>query len=105
MPRLTIVYPHREGGRFDFDYYLTHHMPMVADRLGDVLDRWEVFAGTRDFAGGEHPVAVATCHLYFEDIGRFAARMREVGGELMADLPNFTDLAPTMTVEEHRAAS
>lgn len=35
MITVSVIYPHRAGARFDFDYYLRQHMPMVQQLLGN----------------------------------------------------------------------
>ena len=37
MIKVTILYPKHDGGRFDYDYYLEHHMPRAAALLGHAM--------------------------------------------------------------------
>lgn len=34
MIKVSVLYPHQAGYRFDFDYYCATHMALVRDRLG-----------------------------------------------------------------------
>ena len=34
MIRITVLYPNTHGSRFDMDYYLKKHCPMVLERVG-----------------------------------------------------------------------
>ncbi|MGH7267301.1 MAG: hypothetical protein ACREMB_20970 [Candidatus Rokuibacteriota bacterium] len=33
MVRASVLYPHRDGARFDHEYHARQHLPMVLDRL------------------------------------------------------------------------
>jgi hypothetical protein len=35
MIKVSIFYPHKEGGQFDMHYYLETHMPMSIELLGE----------------------------------------------------------------------
>ena len=37
MIRVSVMYPRTEGARFDEDYFLKKHIPMVARKCGDAL--------------------------------------------------------------------
>lgn len=49
MIKVSVIYPHADGVRFDMDYYATKHMPMVRDRLGVALKGISI---DRGLAGG-----------------------------------------------------
>ena len=34
MIKVSVLYPNTEGSRFDMDYYVNKHMPMVQSKLG-----------------------------------------------------------------------
>ena len=63
MIRVSVLYP--QGSTFDFDYYTTKHMPMVAEKIGSGLVRWEVDKG---IATNQPTPFVAIGHMYFNAI-------------------------------------
>ena len=46
MIRVSVLYPNTDGNTFDHEYFLATHMPLVADRCGDPLRKWEVTGGS-----------------------------------------------------------
>jgi len=98
MIRVLVVYPRNDGDRFDADYWLNTHMPMVGAKLPGV--RWEA-----DLGGPDQPHH-AVAHLIFPDMGAFAAAATSPGmGELGADMTNYTNVAAQMFVSEIAATS
>lgn len=77
MIKVSVMYPHRPGARFDHDYDRDKHMHLVKDRLGPACLFYTV---DRGLAGGTPGVPPA--------------------GEIMADVPNYTDLAPVLQISE-----
>jgi uncharacterized protein (TIGR02118 family) len=100
MIKVDVMYPHREGARFDHAYYRDRHMPMVAEKLGDACKAWSVDKGLAGGAPGSPPPYVAKCALYFDSVEAFQSGMGRHGREIMADVPNYTDIAPVMQVSE-----
>lgn len=101
MIRVSVHYRGKDGARFDHAYYAQKHMHLVRERLGKLgLVRAEVDRGI----GGGAPGAPApfTCigHLYFNSTADFQNAMRAHGGELLGDLPNFTNIEPEIQVSE-----
>ena len=46
MIRMSVIYSQQENGQFDFDYYLTKHMPLVANLYKDLgMQSWQVDRG------------------------------------------------------------
>lgn len=43
MIRVTILYP--QGGKFDADYYASSHMPMIAEKVGGAMLKYEIDKG------------------------------------------------------------
>ena len=35
MIKVSVMYPNKEGSRFDHDYYRDKHMPLLKARMGD----------------------------------------------------------------------
>ncbi len=98
MIRVSVLYP--SGGKFDHDYYINTHMKMVADRVGDALVRFEVDKGLSGAAPGSPAPYMAVGHLYFNSVGEFAQAFGKHVGEIMADVPNFTDAQGEIQISE-----
>jgi len=100
---MTIVYPRKDGATFDFDYYRTRHATLVADALGDKLDRMEIRKGIAAADGSAPPyVCVATIWLR-GSISSKESLAGLLGGresELARDVANFTSLVPVIQYDE-----
>lgn len=96
--QVQVMYP--KGGKFDWDYYLSVHMPMVGRDM-DLLN-WSVLSGIED---GVPSTYVAIAVLQFADRDTFLKSFGAVGPQLQADIPNYTDVTPTIQVSEIRASS
>ncbi|MFT5350856.1 MAG: hypothetical protein ACI909_001552 [Planctomycetota bacterium] len=99
MIRVNILYPKQDGGKFDYDYYINTHMAIVKERWGDSLKRAEVYKGLSSAGGGE-AVFVTACCLFFDTLEDFEKGIAAHGEEIMGDLPNFTNIPPTIQFEE-----
>jgi len=100
MIKVSIFYPYRENGRFDFDYYCGKHMPLAAKHFESALKGWSVDKG---LSGGEPNSAasfVAACHFLFDSVEAFQAVFAPVAAELVADIPNYTDSEPQIVISE-----
>ncbi len=100
MVLLSVMYPEIDGSRFDTDYYIDKHMPLVRARLGSALTD---FKATRGLAGGEPgsgPTYQFIAHLTFESPEAMGEKLGQHGAELFADVPNFTDVQPIVQVSE-----
>jgi uncharacterized protein (TIGR02118 family) len=91
------VYPNTPGARFDHAYYRDKHMPMVKARLGDACRSYSVDKG---LPGGAPATYVGMCHLFCPTLEGFQAGMGRHGAEIMADIPNDTDIAPIIQISE-----
>lgn len=101
MVRVHVMYPHREGARFDVEYYAKSHMDLVREAfagygLVDVRVDEGVFAGS----SRQPPVYTCVGTLTFETLEQYKAAFREKGEPLLADIPNFTDIEPVVQVSE-----
>jgi uncharacterized protein (TIGR02118 family) len=96
MTRVTVLYP--ASSKFDFDYYLTSHTPMV-ERLGAPLGLRPISVDRclSSLGGGPSPYAcIAT--MLFENDDALGALLTAHGGEILADIPNYTDSQPVIVV-------
>lgn len=100
MIKVSVLYPYQAGCRFDFDYYCQRHMPMVKDKLGDTCQGIAVDKGL----AGDTPDApapyVAMAHLFFPSVEAFQAAFAPHAEAILADIPNYTDLLPTVMFSE-----
>ncbi len=95
---VNVLYPVSEGSRFDTAYYGQSHMKLVAEHWGKYF---QSCLGTRGDAGGPDtpPKYHATATIVFPDQSALDAAMQN-GAEVMADIPNFTNVTPEMLIGE-----
>ncbi len=98
MIRVSAMYPPSE--KFDHDYYVNSHMKMVQDRIGDALLKFEVDKGVGGGAPGSPAPYAAIGHLYFNSVEEFAQAFGQHAGEIMGDVPNFTDAQGQIQISE-----
>lgn len=100
MIKVSVFYPNSEGCKFDIDYYCNSHMPMVKDRLGDACKGIAVDSGLSGGAPGSRPAYVAAGHMFFESVEAFQAAFGPHTKEIMADIPNYTDIRPVIEINK-----
>jgi uncharacterized protein (TIGR02118 family) len=100
MHKVYILYPNAPGVRFDMAYYCDKHMPMVQAKLGANCTGFSVDAGLAGGAPGSAAPYVAVGALMVESLDAFGAAMAAHGAEIMGDIPNYTDAAPTLLISE-----
>jgi len=91
MIKVSILYPYREGGRFDVDYYCGTHMPLAAKLFGAALKGWSVDIGINAGPPGSPPPFVAAGHFLFDTADAFYEVFKPASDTLLADIPNYTD--------------
>jgi uncharacterized protein (TIGR02118 family) len=100
MIRVSVIYPHQQGAHFDWAYYTSMHVPMVARKLGAAAKAVSIEQG---IAGGEPdspPAFVALAHLTFESVPAFQAAFAPHADEIMGDIPNYTSIRPILQISE-----
>ncbi len=101
MIRVSALYPTKDSGKFDHEYYAKKHMPLVKERLGNLgLVRLEIDKGLAGGAPGTPAPFVCVGHLYFNSVADFQAAMKAHGAELMGDVPNYTNIQPQVQISE-----
>ena len=92
MKTLLVTYAGDAGTRFDRDYYVRHHLPLVRAAWGPHgLAALDTFFPAGDGAG---TIALAVCEFRDEAaIGAALAAPQTPG--VMADVPHFTDATPS----------
>ena len=100
MIKVSVMYPHTSGARFDHEYYATRHMPMVKSKMGPTC---RSFAVDRGIAGGEAgapPTYVGMSHIFFDSVEAFQAAFAPCAKEILADIPNYTDIPALIQISE-----
>ncbi|WP_375455791.1 EthD family reductase [uncultured Methylobacterium sp.] len=98
MVLVSVMYP--AGPRFDMDYYLGHHMPLVRARWSPMgLHEAKVVRGLRTPDGGPAPFQVMAL-LTFASADAFAAAASAHGPEIFADIPTFTDAQAAVQIND-----
>jgi len=91
MIKVSILYPYRENGRFEMDYYCATHMPLAAKLFGAALKGWSVDAGLNAGPPGTPPPYVAAGHFLSDSVEDFYNVFKPASEPLLADIPNYTD--------------
>ena len=92
MIRLSVFYPATEGAAFDHDYYRDKHVPLACRTWG--LDGAEIDKGI------DGPY-VAAVHFTFDSLEAMGAAMGVEGtGDVLADVANYTTIAPVLQTSE-----
>jgi uncharacterized protein (TIGR02118 family) len=100
MVKVSVMYPNTPGARFDHEYYREKHMPLVKQRMGKYLKSYGIDKGVGGGASGEAPAFLAIGHLFCESPADFQAGFGPHVKEIMGDIPNYTDVSPTVLVSE-----
>jgi len=100
MIKVSVFYPNNEGSKFDMDYYCSSHIPMVQKKLGAALKGVAVEQGIGGAAPGSRATYVAMGHLFFDSVDAFQSAFGPNTKEIMADIPNYTDIQPTIQISE-----
>lgn len=100
MIKVSVMYAGPPGARFDHGYYRDRHMPLVQSRMGAHCKFYTVDKGLAGGAPGEPAPFVAMCHLFCDSVEAFQAGFGPHAQEIMADIANYTDLAPVVQISE-----
>ncbi|KWF84316.1 ethyl tert-butyl ether degradation protein EthD [Burkholderia cepacia] len=93
MATLIVSYPTTEGSTFDVDYYISKHIPLARAAWSEFglqsADILFPFSGPQPFAG--------MVILKFSDQAAITAALTSAKtDEVVGDVPNFTNIAPTI---------
>jgi uncharacterized protein (TIGR02118 family) len=96
MYYVTVIYPNREGMRFDFDYYMSKHIPMVERLLDATIEV------TRGIGAPEGAPAAFVCgaRIRVRSLDEYRAAIAQHGAQIIGDIPNYTDVQPTVQFDE-----
>ena len=99
MIKVSVMYPNSAGARFDMAYYTSKHMPMVQKKVSTCKG----IAAEKGVAGGapgSQPTYIAVGHLLFDSVEAFQSGFGPHAGEILADIPNYTNTQPVIQISE-----
>ncbi len=100
MIRIAAAYPRQAGKKFDMDYYIHTHLPMVWQKFAPFgLKKIEVDRGVEKPGGGGSPF-FAIGYLYFDSLADFQKCYAAVGAEVVDNISVYTDVVPIIQVGE-----
>ena len=100
MIRIAAAYPRQKGKRFDIEYYISIHLPMVWKVFSPFgLKKIEVDRGVEKPGGGTSPF-FAIGYLYFDTLNNFQECYAAKGSEVVGNIPVYTDVIPMIQVGE-----
>lgn len=100
MIRVSVLYPHSSGIKFDWDYYLAKHLPLVREKLGKAVKSISIDKGLSGGAPGTPPAFIAVFHMIFDSVDAFQAAFGPHAKAISADIPNYTTAKPSVQVSE-----
>jgi uncharacterized protein (TIGR02118 family) len=100
MIKVSVMYPNAPGARFDHDYYRDKHMPMVKARMAEKCRYYTVDKGIAGGTPGAPATYVAMCHLFCDSLEDFQSGFGPHANEILGDIPNYTNLQPTVQISE-----
>lgn len=100
MINVSVFYPNEAGKKFDMEYYVTKHIPMVQEKLGDALKGTVVEQGLVGPTPGSPAAYIAIAHLSFDSVAAFQSAFGPHAKSFMADLPNYSNIQPMVQISE-----
>jgi uncharacterized protein (TIGR02118 family) len=100
MIRVSVLYPNSAVAKFDMNYYVGKHMPLVREKSGAACKGITVDQGLAGGAPGAPATYVAMGHLLYDSVEAFQAIFAEHGPAFLADVPNFTNVQPVIQISD-----
>ena len=101
MIRLTVSYRNEPDKKFDWDYFTGPHTELLhreLDHRGMV--RVEIDKGISAADPSAPAPFIAAAHLIFNTVEDVHTAFIAAGRPVMGDVPNYTDISPTLQISE-----
>lgn len=96
MQCATVLYPNKDGAKFDFDYYMTKHIPMVEGFFGKKID---VLKGVLSPMNPRVPF-ICCARIWIDSMEHFQTTMQQHGSTILGDVTNYTNIEPIVQIDE-----
>lgn len=100
MIRVSVLYPQSGDSKFDMNYYVTKHMPMVRQKFGAACKGMTIDQGIAGGAPGAPAPYIAMGHFLFDSVEAFQTAMAPHAQGIMGDIPNYTKIQPIIQISE-----
>jgi len=100
MIKVSVLYPNGPSAKFDMKYYVTHHMPMVREKCAPACRGIAAEGGLAGGDPGSPAPYIAIGHLTFDSVEAFQKAFTPHAKEIMADIPNYTNVQPIIQIAE-----
>lgn len=100
MITVSVLYPNKDGAKFDMNYYLTSHIPMVKQLLGSALQGCVVEQGVSGGAPGSKPEFSTLCHLRFDSVEAFQKAFGPHAAQIQNDIQNYSSVQPIIQIND-----
>ncbi|KAJ5893456.1 Dimeric alpha-beta barrel [Penicillium taxi] len=90
----VVTYPNDEDIKFDEEYYLKTHMPLVESIWAPQLLSWSVIKYTNDMSGNRSQYLIAARLVFESQESMQTALKSPKSAEVFADISNFTNKTP-----------
>lgn len=100
MITVNVLYPNKDGAKFDMNYYLTSHIPMVKRVLGSALKGVVVEQGLGGGAPGSKAEYSTLCHLRFDSVEAFQTAFGPHAGDIAKDVSNYSSVQPVIQISD-----
>ena len=98
MIKVGVFYP--QSKKFDWDYYLHKHTPMLKKLMGQALKKVEIEKGIAGGAPGTAATYQTVCTLHFDSVEAFQNALAPHAQQIMGDIANYTDVQPVIQIGE-----
>ncbi len=95
---VTIIYPNKPGARFDFEYYVSTHVPMWKKFLGG--EKIEVRRGVATHNGSQVQFICLVRIWLDSSIDDFMTRFKNEAHHIIADIPHYTNIEPVIQFDQ-----
>lgn len=100
MITVNVLYPNEDGSKFDMNYYLTSHIPMVQKLLGSALKGVVVEQGLGGGAPGTKAAYSTICHLRFDSVEAFQSAFGPHAPAIQKDIANYSSVPPVIQISD-----
>jgi len=100
MITISVFYPKTAASRFDFDYYLQTHTPLLKRLLEpEGMQNLRLLRGKGALDGSAPPYEVIAC-FDMPSLETLQNSLAQHGPQILADIQNYTDVQPVIQVND-----